>query len=125
MAILKMHAFLFALIIPSMFPQKRLKRKACIFKMAIKWRSYRYFYEIFFLITLQILPFQKFIVGKIFHGWGRRGPIDKTQFKSDLKFVFCYIRPCNFLRKLPITQKLSIKMQNKNIYGFVGPLHTF
>ena len=38
-----------------------------------------------FFVPLQVLPFQKFIVGKIAHG----GPIDYIQFeKNRLKFSF-------------------------------------
>ena len=48
-------------------------------------RSYQYFDAKFFLVTLQVLPFQKIIVGKISH----EGPIDYIQFEKNLlKFSF-------------------------------------
>ena len=50
-----------------------------------------------FLVTLQVLPFQKFILDKIPHmGW-RRGQSTKFNLrKIDLKLVFGYISPCIF-----------------------------
>ena len=64
---------------------------------------------------------QKIIVGKISVGGWRRGPMFNLRI-----FFFCYIRPCNFLRKFPITPLLSIKTQNKQkIYGLVWLLETF
>ena len=47
--------------------------------------SYQYFATKFFLVVLQVLPFQKIIVGKISHG----GPINYIQFeKNRLKVSF-------------------------------------
>ena len=78
------------------------------------------------MVALHVVPFQKIIVGKISNGGGGGGPsIMFNLRKIDLKFVFCYISPCNFLQKLPITHLLSIKSKNQNIYGFVGLLDTF
>ena len=81
---------------------------------------------IFFLVTLQVLPFQKFIVGKISHRGWRRGQLNMFNLrKIDLKLVFCYISPCNFFGKLPITHLISIKNKNKKNCGFMWLWDTF
>ena len=45
--------------------------------------------------------------------------------KIDLKLVFCYISPCNFFGKLPITHLISIKNKNKKNCGFMWLWDTF
>ena len=111
---------------PPFFPTITAKDENAHFLRGHNSRSYQYFHENIFWVALQVLPFEKIIVGKIFHGVGGGGPsIMFNLRKIDLKLVFCYISPCNFLRKLPITQKLSIKMQSKKIYGFVWPQDAF
>ena len=54
-------------------------------------------------------------MGKISHGvWGGGPSIIFNFRKIDLKFVFCYIRPYNVFRKLPITHLFSIESKKKN-----------
>ena len=111
---------------PPIFPPKNAKRENTHILRGHKSRSYQFFYEIFFWVSLQVLPFQKFIVGKISHSGLRRGQsIMLNLRKIDFKLVFCYISPCNFLWKLTITHFLSIKIENKKFYGFVELLHIF
>ena len=52
-------------------------------------------------------------IWKDLHGGGGAGPSTMFILRNiDLNLVFCYIRPCNFLWKLPITH-FSIKIKNK------------
>ena len=107
---------------------KNAKHENTHFLRGHNWWSYQFFYEnvFFFLVTLHILPFQKFILVKIsYRGWRRGQSIMFTLRKIDLKLVFCNISPCNFLWKLTITHFLSIKIENKKLYGFVELLHIF
>ena len=70
-----------------------------------------------FFVTLQVLPFQKFILDKIsLMGW-RRGQSTKFNLrKIDLKLVFGYISPCIFFfRKLPLTHPLLFIKNLKQI----------
>ena len=86
---------------PPFFPTITAKDENAHFLRGHNSRSYQYFHEIFFWVALQVLPFEKIRVGKIFHGFGGGGPsIMFNLRKIDLKLVFCYISPCNFFTKI-------------------------
>ena len=99
---------------PQFSPQKNAKQENTPFLWGHNFLKLSIFCFKFFLVTLQVLPFEKIIVGKISHGVGGGGPsIMFNLRKIYLKFVFCYIMQCNFFRKLPITHLLSIKTKQK------------
>ena len=88
-----------------------------------------------FLVTPQVLAFQKIIVGKIFlRGWMEEGgpSIMSNLRKIDLNlfilfFFLCYMNPFNFFfTKFHYYSFVIHQKQNqKNIYVFVGMLDTY
>ena len=106
---------------PPLFPQKMLNTKTRIFQGAITREVINFLMKTF-LVTLQIPPFQKFILVQIFYTGWRRG--QSTMFnlrKIDLKFVFCYISPCNFFSKNAYNS--SIIHRKSKLKKIVGLYH--
>ena len=114
------------IFIPPNFPRKMAKDENMNFLRGHNSWNYQFFDAQFFGVAPHVLHFQKIIMGKISHGGGRGGPSIMFYLrKIALKLVFCYISPCNFLRKLTLTHFLSIKIENKKIHWFVELLHIF
>ena len=74
---------------PPFFPLKDAKHENTHISRGHNSLSYQFFCEFFFLVTLQVLPFQKFIICKISHRGWRRGAVEYVQFeKNRLKISF-------------------------------------